>query len=160
MQYDYQIIKSIIVNFENRYKTHLQKDMYKSPDSWSKAIYRLCRQKLDKQERTRMPYDEFKLKKNTYFKVSEKAKWNRKISSLVASNMNFVNEYEELGIQWMILKLERRRMDTSNEYPKQKPLSRIIENFNRSNITIKENEWDIPIQHLVKKFNWINQKKI
>ncbi|MCW7512089.1 hypothetical protein [Leptospira levettii] len=154
MNYNYQIIKSIIVNMENRVLTHELEEVYNSPGSWQKAVNRLCRQNFEKAERKRMTYDKFKIKNNTYFNESEKGKWNRKISTLGSTNFDKVNVTEEERIQLMILKMERIRMNVTREVPKQLPLSRIIENFNRKKFEINGDEWNIPIIQLVKQTNW------
>ncbi len=156
MNYNYQIIKSIIVNLENSVLTHELEEVYNSPNSWKKTIYKICRKNFVKVERKRMSYDEFKIKNNTYFNESEKGKWNRKISTLASTNFNMMNEKEEKRIQLMILKLERIRMDVTREIPKQLPLSRLIEKFNRRRTVVNRDKWDIPIIYLVKKINWRN----
>ncbi|WP_135358416.1 hypothetical protein [Leptospira ellinghausenii] len=155
MNYNYQIIKSIIVNLENRVLTHELEEIYLSPNSWRKSVYRFCRKNFEKQERRRMSYDIFKIRNNSYFKESERGKWNRKISTLTASNFTIVNDDED-RIQRMILKLERKRLDTTRQLSDPLPLTRLIENFNRRKTDVTRDEWDIPILHLVKKFNWKN----
>ncbi|EKJ85515.1 hypothetical protein LEP1GSC017_3657 [Leptospira meyeri serovar Hardjo str. Went 5] len=102
-----------------------------------------------------MSYQSFKIKNNSYFREAEKGKWNRKISTLTASNFSLVNDDEDI-IQKMILKLERKRLDTSRQLSDPLPLSRLIENFNRRKTDVTSDEWDIPILHLVKKCNWRN----
>lgn len=102
-----------------------------------------------------MSYDIFKIRNNSYFKESERGKWNRKISTLTASNFTIVNDDED-RIQRMILKLERKRLDTTRQLSDPLPLTRLIENFNRRKTDVTRDEWDIPILHLVKKFNWKN----
>ncbi|MCW7491996.1 hypothetical protein ND861_04935 [Leptospira sp. 2 VSF19] len=156
MNYNYQIIKSIIVNLENSVLTHELEKVYNNPISWNKAVYRLCRKNFEKIERKRMTYDKFKIKNNIYFKESEKGKWNRKINTLASANLDIVNETKEERIQLMILKLERIRMHVSKQKQKTFPLSRLIENFNRRRTVVIRDEWDIPIIHLVKKMNWRN----
>ncbi|TGN09966.1 hypothetical protein [Leptospira bandrabouensis] len=101
-----------------------------------------------------MSYKYFKIKNNCYFNEAEKGKWNRKISTLVSTNMALANDEDR--IHKIILKLERKRIETSSKVPEPIPLSRLVENFNRRKTDVTRDEWDIPILHLVKKCNWRN----
>lgn len=154
MNYNFQIIKSIIVNLENRVLTYELGELYRSPNSWRKSVYRLCRKNLEKIDRERMSFDKFKIKNNTYFKEAEKGKWNRKISTLTASSFESMKDDLEDRIQKMILKLERKRLDDSPQVPSIIPLTRLVENFNRRKTEVTGDDWDIPIIHLVKRYNW------
>lgn len=154
MNYNYQIIKSIIVNLENRVLTLELDDIYRSPNSWRKSVYKLCRKNLEKIERERMSYDRFKLKNNAYFKEKENGLWNRKISTLTASNFEYMKDDIEDRIQKMILKMERKRIEDTPQVPSTISLLRLVENFNRRKTEVTSDEWDIPIIHLVKRYNW------
>ncbi|MCW7503908.1 hypothetical protein [Leptospira paudalimensis] len=101
-----------------------------------------------------MSFDKFKIKNNTYFKEAEKGKWNRKISTLTASSFESMKNDLEDRIQRMILKLERKRLDDSPQLPSPIPITRLVENFNRRKTEVTSDEWDIPIIHLVKRYNW------
>lgn len=159
MNYNYQIIKAIIRNLDQRVLTHELEEIYYYPDSWRKSVYRLCRKNFEKQDRKRMSYQSIRIKNNAYFKDSERGKWNRKISTLTASNFTLVNEDEE-KIQKMIIKLERKRLNTSTRLSEPLPLSRLIENLNRRKTVVTCGEWDISLIHLIKKYNWKNDCKI
>ncbi|PJZ36998.1 hypothetical protein CH354_07710 [Leptospira levettii] len=154
MNYNYQIIKAIIVNLENRVTTFELDNLFQSPNSWQKSVYRLCRKNIEKIERERMSYDKFKIKNKTYFNESERGKWNRKISTLTASNLDSMKEDTKDMIQKIIVKLERRRLDKPKLDLQPISPSRLAENFNRRKWNLKAENWDIPIQHIVKKTNW------
>ncbi len=154
MNYNYQIIKSLIVNLENRVTTFELDDLYQSPFSWQTSVYRLCRKNLEKYERVRMSYDKFKIKNSAYFNSTEQGKWNRKISTLTASHFVEIKDDVEDRIQRVILRLERRRLEKPQLDIHPKSISRLVENFNRRQWNLKEKIWDIPITLIVKKANW------